>query len=188
MRVSGSGLFPQGIFFLKYEDLVRDPEAVQQMLAEGLGLTFEEVKAIKPDIVYVHCLGFGSEGPYAGRPAYDDLIQGLSAATSLLPKVDGNPRPRFIPTAFADKVSGLHAVYATLAALRQRDSLMSAANAAVDEARAAPARAAARAHANVSRWLRWAVRAAAIERSTSEGTSGLKMVTHSDGSIRSTYS
>ncbi|ANT60958.1 hypothetical protein AYJ57_11640 [Salipiger sp. CCB-MM3] len=41
MRVSGSGLFPQGIFFLKYEDLVRDPEAVQQMLAEGLGLTFE---------------------------------------------------------------------------------------------------------------------------------------------------
>ena len=86
-----------------------------------LGLTFEEVKAIRPDIVYVHCVGFGSEGPYAGRPAYDDLIQGLSAATSLLPKVDGNPRPRFIPTAFADKVSGLHAVYATLAALRQRD-------------------------------------------------------------------
>ena len=92
------------------------PDAVAR-----LGLTFEEVKAIRPDIVYVHCLGFGSEGPYAGRPAYDDLIQGLSGATSLLPKVDGNPRPRFIPTAFADKVSGLHAVYATLAALRQRD-------------------------------------------------------------------
>lgn len=86
-----------------------------------LGLTFEEVKKIKPDIVYVHCVGFGSEGPYAGRPAYDDLIQGLSGATMLLPKVDGNERPRFIPTAFADKVSGLHAVYATLAALRQRD-------------------------------------------------------------------
>ncbi|HPE48693.1 MAG TPA: CoA transferase [Hyphomonas sp.] len=86
-----------------------------------LGLTFDEVKAIKPDIVYVHCVGFGSEGPYAGRPAYDDLIQGLSGATSLLPRVDGNERPRFIPTAFADKVSGLHAVYATLAALRQRD-------------------------------------------------------------------
>ena len=40
------------------------PDAVAR-----LGLTFEEVKAIKPDIVYVHCLGFGSEGPYAGRPA-----------------------------------------------------------------------------------------------------------------------
>ena len=86
-----------------------------------IGLTFEEVKAIKPDIVYVHCVGFGSDGPYAGRPAYDDLIQGLSGAASLLPKVDGSPAPRFIPTAFADKVSGLHAVYATLAALRHRD-------------------------------------------------------------------
>ncbi|KCZ93485.1 CaiB/BaiF CoA transferase family protein [Hyphomonas johnsonii] len=92
------------------------PDAV-----ERLGLTFEEVKTIKPDIVYVHCLGFGTDGPYAGRPAYDDLIQGLSGAASLLPRVDGNPKPRFIPTAFADKVSGLHAVYATLAALRQRD-------------------------------------------------------------------
>lgn len=88
---------------------------------ERVGLTFEEVKKIKPDIVYVHCVGFGSDGPYAGRPAYDDLIQGLSGATSLLPKVDGNPAPRFVPMAFADKVSGLHAVYATLAALRHRD-------------------------------------------------------------------
>ncbi|WP_321490217.1 CoA transferase [uncultured Hyphomonas sp.] len=92
------------------------PDAV-----ERLGLTFDEVRQIKPDIVYVHCLGFGTEGPYAGRPAYDDLIQGLSGATSLLPRVDGNEAPRFIPTAFADKVSGLHAMYATLAALRHRD-------------------------------------------------------------------
>jgi crotonobetainyl-CoA:carnitine CoA-transferase CaiB-like acyl-CoA transferase len=92
------------------------PDAVAR-----LGLTFEEVRAIKPDIVYVHCLGFGSDGPYAGRPAYDDLIQGLSGATMLLPKVDGNERPRFIPTAFADKVSGMHAMYATLAALHHRD-------------------------------------------------------------------
>ncbi|MGB3624839.1 MAG: CoA transferase [Henriciella sp.] len=92
------------------------PDAVAR-----LGLTFEDVKAIKPDVVYVHCLGFGSEGPYAGRPAYDDLIQSLSGATSLLPRVDGDERPRFIPTAFADKVSGLHAMYATLAALRHRD-------------------------------------------------------------------
>ncbi|RCL88235.1 CoA transferase [Hyphomonas sp.] len=92
------------------------PDAVTR-----LGLTFEEVRAIKPDIVYVHCLGFGSDGPYAGRPAYDDLIQGLSGATMLLPKVDGNERPRFIPTAFADKVSGMHAMYATLAALHHRD-------------------------------------------------------------------
>ncbi|RIJ17805.1 CoA transferase [Henriciella mobilis] len=92
------------------------PDAVAR-----LGLTFEEVKTIKPDIVYVHCLGFGTDGPYAGRPAYDDLIQALSGATSLLPRVDGNEAPRFLPTAFADKVSGLHAVHGALAALRHRD-------------------------------------------------------------------
>ena len=92
------------------------PDAVAR-----LGLTFEEVKAIRPDIVYVHCLGFGTEGPYAGRPAYDDLIQSLSGACNLLPQVDGNEAPRFLPTAFADKVSGLHAMYATLAALHHRD-------------------------------------------------------------------
>ncbi len=88
---------------------------------ERLGLTFDEVKKIKPDIVYVHCLGFSPDGPYSGRPAYDDLIQSLSGATMLLPRVDGNPAPRFLPTAFADKVSGLHATYATLAALQHRD-------------------------------------------------------------------
>ena len=79
------------------------------------------MKAIKKDIVYVHCLGFGSDGPYAERPAFDDLIQGLSGMTSLMPRVDGNEQPRFVPMTVADKVSGLHAVYATLAALRQRD-------------------------------------------------------------------
>jgi hypothetical protein len=41
VTVANSGLFPQGIFFLKYEDLVDDPERIQTMLAEGLGLTFE---------------------------------------------------------------------------------------------------------------------------------------------------
>ena len=79
-----------------------------------LGLGFEQVKAIKKDIVYVHCLGFGTDGQYAGRPAYDDLIQGFSGMTSLLPKVDGSGTPRFVPMALADKVSGLHAVHATL--------------------------------------------------------------------------
>ena len=72
---------------------------------------------LRPDIVYVHCTGFGLGGPYAGLQAYDDVIQAASGAVSLLPRVDGNPRPRYLPMLFADKVSGLHAVYATMAAL-----------------------------------------------------------------------
>ena len=88
---------------------------------ERLGLTFEDVKAIKKDIIYVHCLGFGSNGQYSGRPAYDDLIQGFSGMTSLPPRVDGTGVPRFIPMAIADKVAGLHAVHATLAAILERN-------------------------------------------------------------------
>ncbi|RMB04761.1 CaiB/BaiF CoA transferase family protein [Eilatimonas milleporae] len=85
------------------------------------GLGFEDVRSIKKDIVYVECVGFGTDGPYAGRPAFDDIIQGYSGMASLLPRLDGNERPRFLPMLLADKVSGLHAVHATLAALRQRD-------------------------------------------------------------------
>jgi crotonobetainyl-CoA:carnitine CoA-transferase CaiB-like acyl-CoA transferase len=87
---------------------------------DRLGLGYEQVRKIRPDIVYVHCTGFALEGPYAGLQAYDDIIQAASGAVSLLPRVDGNPRPRYLPMLFADKVSGLHAVYATLAALMMR--------------------------------------------------------------------
>ena len=83
-------------------------------------LDYETVRQIRPDIIYVHCTGFDTVGPYSGQPAYDDIIQAASGAASLLPLVDGNPSPRFIPMAFADKVSGLHAVYAVLAALIHR--------------------------------------------------------------------
>lgn len=84
------------------------------------GLGYEAVRKLRPDIIYVHCTGFGLGGPYAGLQAYDDIIQAASGVASLLPRVDGNPKPRYLPTLFADKVSGLHAAYATLAALFQR--------------------------------------------------------------------
>jgi crotonobetainyl-CoA:carnitine CoA-transferase CaiB-like acyl-CoA transferase len=84
------------------------------------GLGYEAVRELRPDIIYVHCTGFGLDGPYAGLQAYDDIIQAASGAASLLPCVDGNPKPRFLPMLYADKVSGLHAAYATLAAVIQR--------------------------------------------------------------------
>ncbi len=82
-----------------------------------LGLDYEALKAIKPDIVYVHGAGYGSEGPYAGEPAYDDLIQSACGFADLLPRVDGDPTPRLLPSLVADKVSGHFMVQATLAAL-----------------------------------------------------------------------
>ena len=82
-----------------------------------LGLSYEEVAAIKPDIIFVHAAGYGSDGPYAGEPAYDDLIQSASGMADVLPRTDGDPTPRILPTLIADKVSGLFLSQAVTAAL-----------------------------------------------------------------------
>jgi crotonobetainyl-CoA:carnitine CoA-transferase CaiB-like acyl-CoA transferase len=85
--------------------------------AERLGLDYASVQALRPDIIYVHCVGFGQDGPYADLQAYDDVIQAATGTTSLLSRVDGDPRARYLPSLIADKVAGLHGVYATLAAI-----------------------------------------------------------------------
>ncbi|HIV73207.1 MAG TPA: CoA transferase [Candidatus Aquabacterium excrementipullorum] len=87
---------------------------------ERLGFDYDAVRALKPDIIYVHCTGFDQRGPYAGLQAYDDIIQAAAGVATLLPHVDGNPRPRYLPMTLADKVSGLHAAYAVAAALVHR--------------------------------------------------------------------
>jgi len=75
------------------------------------------VRTFAPDVIYVHCGGFDSDGPDAGLPAYDDVIQGASGIASLLSRVEICPHPRYVPMALADKVAGLHALEATLAAI-----------------------------------------------------------------------
>jgi len=87
---------------------------------QRLGFDYDSVKAIKPDIVYVVAMGFGSDGPYGGLQAFDDLIQGASGACDLLPYYDGDPALRPIPSIVADKTCGLFAVIATQAALVHR--------------------------------------------------------------------
>jgi crotonobetainyl-CoA:carnitine CoA-transferase CaiB-like acyl-CoA transferase len=86
-----------------------------------LGLDYATLSALAPRLIYVHIVGFGSDGPYAGRQAFDDLVQAASGIADLLPKTDGGQTPRFLPTLVADKSTGLHAVYGLLAALWQRE-------------------------------------------------------------------
>ena len=84
-----------------------------------LGLTYEEVAAVNPRIVYCGLFGFSQKGPYGSRPAYDDLIQGASTISSLIARsADGIPR--YVPAAIADRITGLTAVNAILAALVHR--------------------------------------------------------------------
>jgi crotonobetainyl-CoA:carnitine CoA-transferase CaiB-like acyl-CoA transferase len=85
-----------------------------------LGLDYAAVKALREDIVYVHGAGYGSGGPYSGEPAYDDLIQAACGFADLLPRTDGDPTPRLLPSLVADKVCGHFMVQAVLAALFHR--------------------------------------------------------------------
>lgn len=81
-----------------------------------LKLSYEDVRAIKPDIVYANAPGYGSDGPYADFPAYDELIQAGSGAADFYARTyDGTYR--YMPTLAADKTVGLFLVQATLAAL-----------------------------------------------------------------------
>ena len=84
---------------------------------ERLGFDYAGCKALKPDIIYVHGTGFGQDGPYADLQAYDDVIQAATGTTSLLPRVDGNPSPRYLPSLIADKIAGQFGAQAILAAL-----------------------------------------------------------------------
>lgn len=85
-----------------------------------LGLDYERVARINPRIIYCGAYGFRQDGPYAEKPAYDDMIQGLTALPYLEGRLTGTPR--YIPLAIADQTVGVFAAYAVLAALVSRAS------------------------------------------------------------------
>jgi crotonobetainyl-CoA:carnitine CoA-transferase CaiB-like acyl-CoA transferase len=84
-----------------------------------LGFSYDDVKAIRPDIVYVNCYGYSRRGREADQPAYDDTIQAECGITHVQNLINGEPG--FVGTIMADKVAGLHALYATMMALFHRE-------------------------------------------------------------------
>lgn len=85
-----------------------------------LGLSFEDIRAVKVDIVYVSLTGYGEGGPYSDRPAYDDIIQGAVAIPSVCASVTGS-EPAYVPLTMVDRICGISAVHAVLAAIIYRD-------------------------------------------------------------------
>jgi crotonobetainyl-CoA:carnitine CoA-transferase CaiB-like acyl-CoA transferase len=81
-----------------------------------LGLDYEALAAANPAILYVGLFGYGQTGPYAAKPAYDDLIQGASGIPTLI-AMAGDGTPRYVPITIADRVVGLKAVNAILGGL-----------------------------------------------------------------------
>lgn len=89
------------------------PQAIDR-----LGYGFAKVAAINPAIIYCAALGFGSGGRYAGRPAFDDVIQ-AAGGIAALPSYRGED-PAYVPGVMADKVAALTATYGLLAAVASR--------------------------------------------------------------------
>jgi crotonobetainyl-CoA:carnitine CoA-transferase CaiB-like acyl-CoA transferase len=89
---------------------------VRPQAMRRLRLTYEDVSAVNPRIIYVGAYGYSQGGRYAAQPAYDDLIQGMAALPTILHDA-GADRPRYVPTAIADRITGLAAVNAVSAAL-----------------------------------------------------------------------
>ncbi|MCP4383446.1 MAG: CoA transferase [Hyphomicrobiales bacterium] len=83
------------------------------------GLDYESLRAIRPGLVYCSITGFGQDGPYAGRPGYDFIIQGMGGIMDVTGAADGEPMKCGV--AFADIFTGLYAVIAIQAALAHRD-------------------------------------------------------------------
>ncbi|MBK6604752.1 MAG: CoA transferase [Leptospiraceae bacterium] len=89
------------------------------------GLDYDSIKAVRPDIVYCSVSGFGQEGPYAARPAYDSVLQAMGGLMSTCGLPDGEPGagPVRAGVPITDIFAGLYAAIAILAAiLHQRQT------------------------------------------------------------------
>ncbi|MCF8710073.1 CaiB/BaiF CoA transferase family protein [Rhizorhapis sp. SPR117] len=85
-----------------------------------LGLAYAAMAEANPRLVYANLYGFGRRGRYANYPAYDDIIQAVSGLADLQARLSGGT-PTYLATVVADKVAGLTAAYAVLAALYARE-------------------------------------------------------------------
>jgi crotonobetainyl-CoA:carnitine CoA-transferase CaiB-like acyl-CoA transferase len=84
------------------------------------GLDYESLHGLNPRLVYCSITGFGQDGPYANRPGYDFMIQGMGGIMDLTGDPGGEPQKTGV--AFADLFTGLYAVIAIQAALTHRDT------------------------------------------------------------------
>ena len=93
--------------------------SIRSRAAARIGLAPDALATVNPRLICCHVKGFRDDGPYGGRPAYDDIIQALSGLAMLQTVVAGEPR--YVPSIIADKITGVHAAYAIVLALFHRE-------------------------------------------------------------------
>lgn len=89
---------------------------------ERLGLGHAACAAVNPKLLYCVATGFGEDGPHAGQPAFDDVIQAACGLAGLIGH-EGGPQsgqPNYVPSLIADKTTGMALCNAVLAALYER--------------------------------------------------------------------
>ena len=87
------------------------------------GLAYEDLKKTNPGLVYCSVTGFGQDGPYAPRPGYDFIFQGMGGLMSITGERDGQPGagPQKVGIAITDVLTGMYASVGILAALTHRE-------------------------------------------------------------------
>ena len=104
-------------------DLIKSADVLVENFRPGtmerMGFGWEAVKALNCRLVFVRVSGFGQDGPWAGRAAYDPVIQALSGLMELTGPAEGPPT--VCGTIITDYLSGLHTVIGTLTALQSRE-------------------------------------------------------------------
>ena len=87
------------------------------------GLGYDDLKKSNPGLVYCSVTGFGQDGPYAPRPGYDFIFQGMGGLMSITGERDGQPGagPQKVGIAITDVLTGMYASVAILAALTHRE-------------------------------------------------------------------
>lgn len=105
-------------------ELIKDADVLIENFRPGvlarLGFSYGEMKQINPGIVYCAISGFGQTGPLKDRPAYDQIIQGMSGMMSVTGTEEHNPLRAGFPV--ADTLGGISAAYAISSALVSRAS------------------------------------------------------------------
>jgi crotonobetainyl-CoA:carnitine CoA-transferase CaiB-like acyl-CoA transferase len=111
-------------------ELVRELALQSDILVENFkvgglkkyGLDYESLKAINPRLIYCSITGFGQTGPYASRPGYDFMIQGMGGLMSITGERDDLPGggPQKAGVAVADLMTGMYSTVGILAALLER--------------------------------------------------------------------
>ena len=94
-------------------------ESFRPGVADRLGIGYEAVASLKPDVVYCSISGFGQTGPLRDRPGYDQQLQAYAGHLSITGE-PGRPSVRIGPSAI-DLLTGAHAAYGIVLALRERD-------------------------------------------------------------------